>query len=195
MLLYGASGHGKVVASILEKEVTAFFDDNETLKTFCSKKVTVYSKTFYPDEKIVITVGANAIRNKISKQITHVFGLVIHPSAEVHHSVSIGEGSQIIHGSVIQADTKVGRHCIINTRASIDHDCKIEDFCHIAPGATLCGDVLVGEGSFVGAGSTIIQGVKIGKWCTIGAGSVVINDIPNGATAVGNPAKIIKINE
>ena len=34
-------------------------------------------------------------------------------------------------------------------------------------------------------------GIKIGKWCTIGAGAVIIKDIPDGATAVGNPGRII----
>ena len=34
---------------------------------------------------------------------------------------------------------------------------------------------------------------KIGEWCTIGAGAVIIKDIPDGATVVGNPGKIIKI--
>ena len=37
----------------------------------------------------------------------------------------------------------------------------------------------------------MIPNITIGKWCTIGAGAVVINDIPDGATVVGNPARII----
>jgi len=41
----------------------------------------------------------------------------------------------------------------------------------------------------------VIPNLKIGKWCTIGAGAVVISDIPDGATVVGNPARIVKKSE
>lgn len=40
-----------------------------------------------------------------------------------------------------------------------------------------------------------IQSIRIGKWCTIGAGTVIIRDIPDYATAVGNPARVIKMRE
>jgi acetyltransferase EpsM len=77
----------------------------------------------------------------------------------------------------------------------VDHDCVVGDYTHVSPNATLCGDVHLGEGTHFGAGATAIQGVRIGKWCTIGAGAVVISDIPDYATAVGCPARVIKINE
>jgi acetyltransferase-like isoleucine patch superfamily enzyme len=41
----------------------------------------------------------------------------------------------------------------------------------------------------------VIPSIRIGKWCTVGAGTVVIRDIPDYATAVGNPAKIIKMRK
>ena len=97
-----------------------------------------------------------------------------------------------MQGAIIQSCASIGKHCIINTGASVDHDCKIEDFVHVSPHATLCGDVNVGEGTWIGAGATIIQGKKIGKWSVIGAGSVVVNDIPDNVLAFGNPCKVIK---
>jgi acetyltransferase-like isoleucine patch superfamily enzyme len=53
----------------------------------------------------------------------------------------------------------------------------------------------VGEGTHIGAGAVVIPSIRIGKWCTIGAGTVVIRDIPDYATAVGNPARIIKFRK
>jgi len=50
----------------------------------------------------------------------------------------------------------------------------------------------MGNGSHIGIGASVIQGITIGKWCTIGAGAVIIKDIPDGATVVGNPGRIIK---
>jgi sugar O-acyltransferase (sialic acid O-acetyltransferase NeuD family) len=95
----------------------------------------------------------------------------------------------------VQADTKIGEHTIVNTGASIDHDCAIGSFCHIAPQVTLCGEVSVGDGTIVGSGTTVVPGITIGKWCKIGAGSVVTKNIPDFGVSVGNPARIIKINE
>ena len=94
-------------------------------------------------------------------------------------------------GVAIEADTLIGKHCIINTFSSINHECRIGDFVHISPNATLCGGVEVGEGSWIGAGAVVIQGIKIGKNCMIGAGAVVIRDVPDGTTVAGNPAKRI----
>lgn len=95
-------------------------------------------------------------------------------------------------GAIIQSCVSIGKHCIINTGASVDHDCTISDYVHIAPHSTLCGNVYVGEGTLIGAGSTIAPGVKIGSWSVIGACSVVTKDIPDHVLAVGNRCKIIK---
>ena len=95
-----------------------------------------------------------------------------------------------MQGSTIQSAAKIGKHCIVNTNASIDHECVIGDFVHISPQATLCGNVHVGTGSWIGASAVVIPGVKIGRWSVIGAGSVVVNDVPDGVVAYGNPCRI-----
>ncbi|CAL43362.1 Putative acetyltransferase [Flavobacterium psychrophilum JIP02/86] len=46
----------------------------------------------------------------------------------------------------------------------------------------------------MGIGASVIQGIKIGKWVTIGAGAVIIKDVPDFAVVVGNPGRIIKVN-
>ncbi len=96
---------------------------------------------------------------------------------------------------MINVDTKIGKHCIINTAASIDHECVLEDFVHISPNATLSGGVYVGEGTHIGSGAVIVPNIKIGKWATIGAGAVIIRDVPDYATVVGNPGRIIKTDK
>jgi sugar O-acyltransferase (sialic acid O-acetyltransferase NeuD family) len=194
MIIFGASGHGKVIASALENVVSFFFDDNPPGGTFCDVVVQEYDPKYQPKELLVIAIGDNKIRKTVAEKVTHSFGIVQAISAEVDISVVVGKGSQIIHGAIIQADSKIGNHSIINTGASVDHDCSIGDYCHIAPQVTLCGNVTVGEGTIVGAGSTVIPGITIGKWCKIGAGSVVTKNIPDHSIAVGNPARIIKTN-
>lgn len=196
-LLYGGSGHAKVVTDCLRDSgctVAGVFDDNPVLKSIYGLDIIgSYSPLAFPDLPIIISIGNNEIRLKIARHISHSPGNSIHPSALISKSAMIGAGSVIMHGAVIQADVKLGNHCIINTGASVDHDSVIGDFTHISPHATLCGNVKIEEGSHVGAGAVVIQGIKIGRWVTVGAGSVIIRDIPDYAVVVGNPGRIIKI--
>jgi sugar O-acyltransferase (sialic acid O-acetyltransferase NeuD family) len=197
MILYGASGHGKVISDIVKSNndsISHFFDDNESLVSFEGIAVSKYSKDLFIEEKIIISIGNNSIRKSISKGITHKFGTAIHSSSIVSSSSNQGKGSVIMQGAILQANVQLGNHVIINTGASIDHDCILENFVHVSPNATLCGNIFIGEGSHIGAGAVLIPGIKIGKWCTIGAGAVVIENVPDNAVVVGNPGKIIKFN-
>jgi sugar O-acyltransferase (sialic acid O-acetyltransferase NeuD family) len=197
MLIYGASGHGKVIISTLESQneiISGIFDDDLTKKLL--DKITLmgkYDSSLNSNEKIIIAIGDNKTREKISMQITHQFGIAIHSSALIDRLTTIELGTVIFHNSVVQRGTKIGKHCIINTNASIDHDCVIEDFVHISPNATLCGTIKIGKGTHIGAGATILPNITIGKWCKIGAGAVVTKNIPDHCTVVGVPGKVIKI--
>jgi len=195
MLLYGASGHAKVIASILRaarQEVTAIFDDDLGKKNLGDLPVVgVYDPDFQPAAPLIISIGYNDIRRKVANVIRHRFGTAIHPSALVDETATIGEGTVVMPGVIVQADARLGRHVILNTAATVDHDCVLGDFVHIAPGATLCGAVQVGEGTLIGAGSVVAPNLTIGANCLIAAGSVVTTHIPDGATARGNPARVI----
>jgi acetyltransferase EpsM len=176
--IYGKGGHAKVVNSVIKfpKKVMYWDDDdyNDKIKGYW-----------------VIAIGSNEARKRIAEKLGNVEYLtIISDTAITSGNSEIKEGSQILHGSVIQIGTKIGKHCIVNTAASIDHDCILEDFTFVGPNATLCGGVEIGEGSFIGAGAVILPRIKIGKNCMIGAGSVVTKDIPEGWTVYGNPAKI-----
>lgn len=190
--LYGASGHAKVIIDILKangRQIEGLFDDNPDLKELSGYPILHEKRKRVP---LIVSIGNNKIRKMIAENIDCIFEKGIHPSAIISESAEIQEGTVVMQGSIIQADVKIGKHCIINSGSSIDHECILENYVHISPHATLCGNVSVGEGTWIGAGSTVIQGVKIGKWCIIGAGSIVTKDIPDNVLAVGNRCKIIK---
>ncbi|NDV78850.1 acetyltransferase [Dysgonomonas sp. 511] len=191
--LYGAGGHAKVIADILEEHnliVPEIYDDNEALVELIGIPVVHHKEIASP---LIVSIGNNEIRKKIVDNLKDViYTRAIAHTAVVSETVHIGQGSVIMQGAIVQSSVNVGKHTIINTGATVDHDCIIHDFVHIAPGCNLCGNVEVGEGSFIGAGSIIIPGVKIGKWAVIGAGSVVRKNIPDNIMAVGNPCKIYK---
>ncbi|MFY0592595.1 acetyltransferase [Roseivirga sp.] len=199
MILFGASGHAKVIIDILEKqdvEVEFLVDANSSIKTLQSYSVIHESNYESKDsDQVIVSIGSNKIRKKVADSLNVVFGWAIHPNSVLGDDVTIGQGTAIMAGAIVNSSTNIGSHCIINTSSSIDHDCTLEDFVHISPNATLCGTITIGKGSHIGAGATILPNLNIGKWATIGAGTIVTSDIPDNAVVVGNPGRIIKYNE
>jgi acetyltransferase-like isoleucine patch superfamily enzyme len=55
------------------------------------------------------------------------------------------------------------------------------------------GDIVVGDDTWLGFGVIVLNSVRIGKGAVVGAGSVVTHDIPDGAVAVGIPARVLKM--
>jgi sugar O-acyltransferase (sialic acid O-acetyltransferase NeuD family) len=203
MYLYGAGGHSKVITEILNShgtEVIGMFDDNPPNARFQPMEVRDGIRLLgegFPklDAPLIISVGNNARRAELADLIDATYGIAIHGTAIVSPKASVGIGTVVLHGAIIQAGAEIGAHVLVNTAASIDHDNFIGDYAHVSPHATLCGHVSVGEGTHIGAGAVVIPSIKIGRWCTIGAGTVVIKDIPDFATVVGNPGRIIKFRE
>jgi len=195
VILQGGGGHARVVLDCLlsqSAQVLALFDPQYEGDLFGIPRRSAYDAAFEPDALAIIAIGDNATRKRLAGLTRHRFTNAIHPSVIRSPFASIGVGNMLLHGAIIQAQTRIGNHVIVNTGAQVDHDCTIEDYVHVGPGAVICGGVSIGEGSFIGAGATVIPGKKIGAWSIIGAGSVVIHDIPAYGVAVGNPAKMIR---
>jgi sugar O-acyltransferase (sialic acid O-acetyltransferase NeuD family) len=195
MYLFGASGHAKVIIEILEQNgisIDGIFDDNPDVTELLKYKVVlpeIHNTDF--QGKLIIAIGHNATRKKITERFSFKYGNAFHPSAILSKRAKIGVGTVVMGQAIINVNSTIGDHAIINTSASIDHDCDIGDFAHISPNSTLCGHVRIGEGSHIGAGAIIIPDIKIGKWVTIGAGTVITKDIPDYSKVVGNPGRII----
>ena len=195
--IYGASGHSKVIIEIIEKAggiIKGLYDDDPEKKLLLTYPVTnEKSILVLNDINWIIGIGDNTIRKKISENNSLAYTTAIDSSSNISGRTEIGIGTVIMAGVSINSSSIIGHHVIINTNASVDHDCVIANFVHVSPNATLCGGVTLGEGTHVGAGAVIIPGITIGKWVKVGAGAVIINDVPDFATVVGNPGKVIKV--
>lgn len=173
-------------------EVHGVFDHNRDLQSFAGHLVEhTYDPEKYVNQPIIIAIGDNRSRADVAKGVNHPFGKVIDPSALIAAGVPVLEGSMVLMGAIIQIESRVGRHVIINTGAIVEHDCTIGDFVHIGPGCVICGNVNMKKGAFVGANATVLPGTTIGAWATIGAGSVVLRDVSEGEIVAGNPARVI----
>jgi acetyltransferase EpsM len=196
LFLYGASGHGKVIAEIAEAcgySVLGFIDENKAIKSLIDYPVT----REIPEEpkNFIVSIGNNLIRKQIVLRNNFLYAKLVHPSAIVSTRAEIGKGTVIMAGVTINSSAVIGKHCIVNTNTSVDHDCQLADYVHLSPNVALAGGVSVGEGTHIGIGACVIQGINIGRWATIGAGAVVIRDVPDYAVVVGNPGKVIKYNQ
>lgn len=112
--------------------------------------------------------------------------VIIAPTAHISRHATIGTGTIVMHGAIVNAGARVGNNCIINTRALLEHDVTVEDCCHISTGAILNGDVCIGAGGFVGSGSIIKESVRLGKGCVVGMGLAVRHNQADHARFVGN---------
>jgi sugar O-acyltransferase (sialic acid O-acetyltransferase NeuD family) len=185
VVLVGASGHGKVVIDIVEKEgryrIPYLVDDNPALqgKSFFGYRVAGATESLLAAAErplVIVSIGDNAVRARIAERLGTAgfqFARAVHPHAQLGRGASLGEGTVVMAGAVVNADARIGENVIINTGASVDHDCIVESGAHIAPGARLCGGVRVGAGTLVGAGAVLIPGVRVGADTVVPAGTTV----------------------
>lgn len=83
-------------------------------------------------------------------------------------------------GIVITRNTRIGARCKIRHQVTIANSGG--------------GGAIIGDDVSIGAGAKIIGAVRIGHRAKIGANAVVVHDIPDDATAVGIPARVVRIN-
>lgn len=206
VIIIGAGGHAKVLADCLIKagnRVLGFLDNDKN-----KHDMRILNLPVIGDDEIVNEYSSQSVRlvngigsvcaPKLRQEVYQFFSdkgynflNIIHPTAILGQAISLGTGVQVMAGSIIQPGTKIQCNTIINTGAIVDHDCEVGAHVHISPGTTLSGNVKIGHRTHIGAGSTIIQGITIGSDCLVGAGAVVVKDVPEGATVIGVPARII----
>jgi sugar O-acyltransferase (sialic acid O-acetyltransferase NeuD family) len=208
IIIIGSSGHAKVVIDVIEKEgkyhvvglLDSFKQVGETSFGYQILGAEENLGTLVESYDLCggfIAIGDNWKRYLVAKRImallpTFQFISTSHPSAQIARGVSIGQGTVVMAGAIVNSDSAVGDFCIINTKASLDHDSVIEDFSSLAPNATTGGNVRIGMFSAVSLGASIIHRRSVGKHTVIGTGAVVLDDIPDYCVAYGVPAKVIR---
>lgn len=199
LMIVGANGHGKVVADIARQmgcyQQIGFLDDNPDIKETLGIPVQGSSSDFAEfskDSDIFVAIGNPTVRERMLQQLWEMGAevpVLIHPKAIIGSNVSLGSGTVVMAGAIVNPDAKIGRGCIINTCSSVDHDCLIEDYVHIAVGAHLAGNVRVGKNAWIGIGAVVKNNIAICDESMIGAGAVLVKDITKAGTYIGIPAK------
>ena len=202
MIICGAGGHARELYQCFKEEFdNIYFFDNINPITIVEqipvlKSLDEINAEFKNDNRFILGVGGVNARSFLFKQMVEVGGIHLSVCSKNIITLSFNqkiEGADIFPYCFLGPDIQIGIGTLINTRSNIHHNSVIGQFCDIAPSATLLGGVVVGDYTFIGGGAMVLPKIKIGNHVTVGAGSVVINDLPDYVTAVGNPAKIIKI--
>lgn len=199
VIIIGAGRHAKVIADIVQSSgdhLLGFLVGGSTETTFLGKPILGKDTDYhlFPNAHFIIAIGDATAREYFVNNMQNAkWYTAIHPTAVISSlDTSIGEGTAVMANAVINPCSRVGKHCIINTTAVVEHDDKIDDFAHISVGAKLAGKVMVGKRTWVGVGSTVKDEITICSDCMIGAGAVVVKNITEPGTYVGVPAKKIK---
>lgn len=190
--IYGASGHGLVVADIA---MACGYDDIIFIDDGKNKYLTFEDIKKNYHIPIAFGIGNNSIRSQLFKKVNNYdFEVVtlIHPRSIISSSANIGRGTVVMPHVVVNAKAIVKDGVILNTGCIIEHECRIGNFTHISPNVALAGNVTVGELTHIGIGSNIIQGIIIGNNTVIGAGSTIVKNIGNFKKAYGNPCREVK---
>ena len=198
LIIIGAGGHGKAIAdNALKNGYTDIcFIDDDAVGTRLGFPIigTSADITELNDGKtdFIIGIGNNAVRKEIAEKYSVNWVSLIHPSAQIATHVSIGKGTVVMAGAVINVCATVGSHCIINTHAVVEHDNVVEDYVHISPNAALGGTVRIGKETHIGIGATVINNIEICANCIVGAGAALVRDVQKNGTYIGVPAENIK---
>ena len=210
VIIIGASGHGRVIADILEEtpeyRILGFIDSYKAKGT----QVLGYQvlgdlgdmEKEFKDRAVhaIVGIGDNWTRKTIAleaKQLCPRMHYInaVHPSAVISKYSKMGQGVVVVAGSVINAGAQIGNHTIINTKSSVGHDTVLRDYSSLASGVTIGGNVQIGELSAISLGAVVRNNIRIGDNTVIGSCSYVNQAIGDNVLAIGSPAVVINTRE
>jgi len=203
--IIGAGAQGRIVAEIWRAmdcvRSLVLVDENHHLWRKCIGGVPVvgdisgWVERHAEGIEAVIAVGHNPQRLELARRLAEMqvqFARVVHPSAVIMRSASLGVGVMVLPQCVVNTGAQVGDHVVLNTGVIVEHDCFVEEGASLSPGTRMGGRVAIGRGAFLGTGTTCLPRVTIGQEAIVGAGSLVAGDIPRGVVAYGVPARVIR---
>jgi len=210
--IFGVGGFGREVLALIKDinrvnpiwNIVGFFDDGYEkgvmINGYQNLGKTEDLNNWGTPINLAVSIGNPVIKKIILDKISNPlvdYPTLIHPLAWVGDTefVEIGKGCIICAGTLITTNIKMEDFVILNLGCTVGHDTIIKKYSAFMPSVNISGEVKIGEGVYVGTGAKIINQLQIGDYTVVGAGAVVAKTLPAHCTAVGVPAKVIKIHD
>jgi sugar O-acyltransferase (sialic acid O-acetyltransferase NeuD family) len=209
VIFWGATGQAKVLRECLNESarLIALFDVNSQVVSPFLDVPLFYGRDAFENwlrsrgqiEELhfLVAIGGDKGKERVEIQ-SYLEGRRLRPLTALHRTAFVagdtvvGPGSQILAQAAVCSAAQIGRACIINTAATVDHECRLGDGVHVAPGAHLAGCVRVENYAMIGTGAIILPRLTIGESAIVGAGAVVVKSVMPNTVVAGNPARVLR---
>lgn len=203
VLVYGSGMLGKQVSYLFSTytdniEIVGYVDDfkpegtaiENDLKVVGSFAEVSCNPLFSPDKvKFVFAIGYSkmALRYEAYKKVKesgYSFESFIHPKATVEKNVTVGEGTCILAGAIVDQYVKIAPVNYLDIGVMIGENTVLGDNNYLAAGVAVGGSVSIGTSNFFGLQSTVVNDITIGNRNSIDAKSLVYKNLKDDSRLV-----------
>lgn len=206
LIIIGASAGGIELAEYIKEinkrehkwDIIGYFDEDSTRRGYNGIPVLGswgwIEKSDISEYYFICAIGnpenKKRIVTQLEKRYNARFCNIIHPTALVASTATLGYGIILSPYSVIQANVILENHIYCGTYTCIGHDSIVKSFTTLNPGTIISGYNVINEMVYFGTGAKTIPNITIGENSTLGAGSVLYTNLESYSTAKGIPAKV-----
>lgn len=142
--------------------------------------------------EVAIAVGDPAKREVLAQNIANrriKTALLIHPDVRTPETCRIGGGSIIYQGAAISPGAIIEDNVFMQYHAVVGHDTVVGAHSVLSAQSFIAGGCQIGPRSYIGPAAAVRDRIRVGPDAVVAMGAAVFHDVPEGATALGNPAK------
>jgi sugar O-acyltransferase (sialic acid O-acetyltransferase NeuD family) len=146
-----------------------------------------------PGDALILAIGIPETRRVVAESLESrgaKFLTLVHPTAIVAPTASIGAGSIVCPFSIVSDSAKVGRFALLNYHTSLGHDATAGDYAVLSPYATLGGAARIGNDVFMGMHASVGPGKHVGARSKVSANACALTDAPSDSIVFGVPGRI-----
>jgi len=146
-----------------------------------------------PGDALLLAIGVPEVRRHVAEDLESrrsQFLTLIHPTAIVAPTATIGTGSILCPYSIVSDAAQVGRFTLLNYHTSLGHNATTGDFAVLSPYATLGGAAHIGDDVFLGLHASVGPSKRVGARSKVSANSCALTNAPVDSLVFGAPGRV-----
>lgn len=151
-----------------------------------------------PGDGLILAIGIPGVRRRVAESLIArgaEFLTLIHRTAVVAQSASIGPGTVVCPYAIVSDSACVGRFGLLNYHASLAHDATAGDFAVLSPYAAIGGSASVADDVFLGLHASVGPRLTVGPRSKVSANSCALAHVPSDSLVIGVPGRITPLIE